>query len=204
MSIDCSSGPERSHETRSIMMNEDNVNLQLRQPSIKFGADAEGVDPEHSKGLTHPRAYGTFPRILGKYVREERAILLENAIRKMTSAVAARLSIRDRSLLREGFSADAVIFDPVMIADQATFEKPHVRRRHGRGPRGSPHQRQARPDSPRAGLRVLTRRRIASDRCCSGPIPSGRCFQQIKHPLRTPDPWYVRSAFPILDLFSSS
>ena len=108
-----------------FMMNEENVKLELRQPWIKFGTDAEGVNPENSKGLTHPRSYGTFPRILGKYVREERVIPLEDAIRKMTSAVAARLSIRDRGLLRQGFHADVVIFDPVTIADRATFEKPH-------------------------------------------------------------------------------
>jgi dihydroorotase/N-acyl-D-amino-acid deacylase len=108
-----------------FMMNEENVKLQLRQPWIKFGTDAEGVDPEHPSGLTHPRSYGTFPRILGKYVREERVIPLEDAIRKMTSAVAARLSIRDRGLLREGFCADVVIFDPETIGDRATFEKPH-------------------------------------------------------------------------------
>ncbi len=108
-----------------FMMNEDNVKLQLRQPWIKFGTDAEGADPENAKTLTHPRSYGTFPRILGKYVREERVIPLEDAIRKMTSAVAARLSIRDRGLLREGFHADVVVFDPETIADRATFEKPH-------------------------------------------------------------------------------
>ena len=108
-----------------FMMNEDNVKLQLRQPWIKFGTDADGVDPSDPKTLTHPRAYGTFPRILGKYVREERVIPLEDAIRKMTSAVAARLAIRDRGLLREGFQADVVIFDPETIADRATFEKPH-------------------------------------------------------------------------------
>jgi dihydroorotase/N-acyl-D-amino-acid deacylase len=108
-----------------FMMNEDNVKLQLRQPWIKFGTDAEGVDPDHPKTLTHPRAYGTFPRILGKYVREEQVIPLEDAIRKMTSAIAARLSIRDRGLLREGLYADVIIFDPQTIADRATFEKPH-------------------------------------------------------------------------------
>jgi N-acyl-D-amino-acid deacylase len=108
-----------------FLMSEDNVRLQLRQPWIKFGTDAGGVDPEHPKALAHPRAYGTFPRILGKYVREEQVIPLEDAIRKMTSAVAGRLSIRDRGLLHEGFRADVVVFDPEMIADRATFERPH-------------------------------------------------------------------------------
>jgi N-acyl-D-amino-acid deacylase len=108
-----------------FMMSEDNVRLQLRQPWMKFGTDAEGFDPEHATGLAHPRSYGTFPRILGKYVRDEKVMPLEEAIRKMTSAVADRLSIRDRGLLRAGLYADVVIFDPQTIADRATFEKPH-------------------------------------------------------------------------------
>jgi len=108
-----------------FMMSEANVKLQLRQPWIKFGTDASGHDPAKAKGLTHPRSYGTFPRILGKYVREESVIPLEDAIRKMTSAVANRLSIRDRGLLREGYRADIVVFDPATIADRATFEQPH-------------------------------------------------------------------------------
>jgi putative CocE/NonD family hydrolase len=108
-----------------FMMNEQNLKLQLRQPWIKFGTDAGGVDPDHPQSLTHPRSYGTFPRILGKYVRDERVIPLEDAVRKMTSAVAARLSIRDRGLLREGSAADVVVFDPETISDRATFEKPH-------------------------------------------------------------------------------
>ena len=116
---------QKSIGTVYFMMSEENVRLQLRQPWIKFGTDAEGIDPEHATSLAHPRAYGTFPRILGKYVRDEKVMPLEEAIRKMTSAVADRLSIRDRGLLREGFHADVVIFDPETIADRATYEKPH-------------------------------------------------------------------------------
>ncbi|GBD33303.1 D-aminoacylase [bacterium HR33] len=108
-----------------FMMSEENVKLQLRQPWIKFGTDAGGVDPDSSRDLTHPRAYGTFTRILGKYVREEKVLGLEDAIRKMTSAVATRLSIPDRGLLRPGFYADIVVFDPETVADRATFEQPH-------------------------------------------------------------------------------
>jgi dihydroorotase/N-acyl-D-amino-acid deacylase len=108
-----------------FMMSEENVKLQLRQPWIKFGTDAGGVDPDSTDDLTHPRAYGTFTRILGKYVREEKVLGLEDAIRKMTSAVATRLSIPDRGLLRPGFYADIVIFDPETVADRATFERPH-------------------------------------------------------------------------------
>ena len=108
-----------------FLMTEENIALQLRQPWIKFGTDAGGMDPDSARGPTHPRAYGNFPRILGKYVREERVIPLEDAIRKMSSAVATRLSIQDRGVLREGMYADVVVFDPATIADRATFEVPH-------------------------------------------------------------------------------
>jgi N-acyl-D-aspartate/D-glutamate deacylase len=79
----------------------------------------------NAKGLAHPRSYGTFPRILGQYVRGEHLLPLEEAVRKMTSATAARLSIRDRGLLRPGMFADIVIFDAQTIADRATYEEPH-------------------------------------------------------------------------------
>lgn len=108
-----------------FMMSEPNVEMQMKQPWMKFGTDADGWDPDSAKGMTHPRAYGTYPRILGYYVRERRVLSLEEAIRKMTSAVAARLSIPDRGLLREGFFADVVIFNPATVMDQATFTKPH-------------------------------------------------------------------------------
>lgn len=108
-----------------FLMSEENVKLQLQQPWIKFGTDAGGVDPDSAEGLTHPRAYGTYPRILGKYVREEGVITLEDAVRKMSSAVATRLSIQDRGVLREGMYADIVVFDPTTIADRATFSEPH-------------------------------------------------------------------------------
>jgi dihydroorotase/N-acyl-D-amino-acid deacylase len=109
-----------------FMMSEANVALQLRQPWIKIGTDAGGFDPDSARGLTHPRAYGTYPRILGRYVRDERVLSLEEAVRKMSSAVATRLGIRDRGLLREGCYADVVVFDPATIADRATFEQPHL------------------------------------------------------------------------------
>ncbi len=108
-----------------FMMDESNVRLQLQQPWIKFGTDAGGIDPDSARGLTHPRAYGTYTRILGKYVRDEQVIPLEDAIRKMTSAVATRLSVPDRGILREGLFADITIFDPNTIADRATFDQPH-------------------------------------------------------------------------------
>lgn len=108
-----------------FMMSEPNVEMQMRQPWMKFGTDAEGLDPDSAKGLTHPRSYGTYTRILGHYVRERRVLSLEEAIRKMTSAVANRLSIRDRGQLREGFYADVVIFDPLTVIDKATYTQPH-------------------------------------------------------------------------------
>ena len=106
-------------------MAEDNVKLQMKQPWIKFGTDAGGADPEAVETMVHPRTYGTYPRILGKYVREESVLILEDAVRKMSSAVATRLSISDRGLLKEGFFADVVVFDPGTIIDKATFEEPH-------------------------------------------------------------------------------
>ncbi len=110
-----------------FMMTEENVKHQLQQPWITIGTDAGGVDPAWAAayGPTHPRAYGSYPRILGKYVREEGILPLEDAVRKMSSAVAQRLGLRQRGLLREGYFADVVIFDPATIGDRATFEEPH-------------------------------------------------------------------------------
>ncbi len=115
----------RRVETIYFMMSEDNVKLQLKQPWIKIGTDAAGLDPEQTKDLAHPRSYGTFPRILGKYVRDENVMPLEEAVRKMTSAVARRLSIQDRGLLQEGLYADIAVFDPRTVIDHATYEQPH-------------------------------------------------------------------------------
>lgn len=108
-------------------MDEANLRLQVQQPWIKFSTDAGGHDPAWAKvfGPVHPRGYGTYPRVLRKYVREERLLSLEEAVRKMTSSVADRLSLRDRGLLREGFFADVVVFDPETVGDRATFEDPH-------------------------------------------------------------------------------
>jgi N-acyl-D-amino-acid deacylase len=108
-----------------FLMNEDNVRLQLKQPWMKIGTDAAGPDPDSARGPTHPRSYGTYPRILGQYVRDERIIPLEEAIRKMSSAVAERLLIADRGLLRPGMFADVVVFDPATIRENSTYEKPN-------------------------------------------------------------------------------
>lgn len=116
---------ERSRvETTYFMMDEANVRLNLQQSWMKIGTDAGAVDPATFKGLVHPRALGTFPRILGRYVRDERLLTLEDAIRKMTSATATRLSLHQRGLLKPGMFADIVVFDPATIADKATFEQP--------------------------------------------------------------------------------
>ena len=113
--------------TMYLAMSEDNLRIQFQQPWIKFGTDAGGIDPERDaeKGLVHPRAYGSYPRILGKYVRELGWLTLEDAVRKASSAVADRLGLRDRGLLREGMYADVVVFDPETIADKATYTDPH-------------------------------------------------------------------------------
>ena len=123
--MDLISSEHRRVESIFFIASEDNLKLQLRQPWVKFGTDAAGLDPATARGLAHPRAYGNFPRVLGKYVREEKVIPLEDAIRKMTSAVANRLSIPDRGLLKQGMFADIVVFDPNTIADRATYENPH-------------------------------------------------------------------------------
>ena len=108
-----------------FLMSEENVALQLKQPWIKIGTDAEGPDPDSVKSFTHPRSYGTYPRILGKYVRDEHVLSLEDAIRKMSGAVADRLLIYDRGLLREGMYADVVVFDPATIQEHSTYEQPN-------------------------------------------------------------------------------
>src|SRR3982751_3187005 len=106
-------------------MSEDNVRMQIQRPWVVIGTDAGGYDPDSTTRVVHPRAYGTYPRILGRYVREEKLLTLEDAVRRMTGAVAARLGLRDRGLLREGMFADIVVFDDKTIIDLATPEKPH-------------------------------------------------------------------------------
>ena len=109
-----------------FLMSEENVRLGIRQPWMKFGTDAGGQDPDSARGsLTHPRAYGSFPKIMGQYVRDEGVIPLEDAVRKATSAVATRLAIPQRGIVREGFFADLVIFDPATIGERATYENGH-------------------------------------------------------------------------------
>jgi len=110
-----------------FLMSEDNVKKQIKLPYISFGSDAEAPAPEGDflKSSTHPRAYGNFSRLLGKYVRDEKVIPLEEAIYKLTSLSAQKLKIQKRGLLQTGYYADIVIFDPTKVKDNATFEKPH-------------------------------------------------------------------------------
>jgi N-acyl-D-aspartate/D-glutamate deacylase len=106
---------------------EEDMRFALRQPFVSIGSDGAAVAVEGplAAGHPHPRYYGTFPRVLGRYVREEKLLSLEEAVRKMTSANAAKIGIYDRGLLRPGLAADVTIFDPARIIDRATFEQPH-------------------------------------------------------------------------------
>jgi N-acyl-D-amino-acid deacylase len=123
--IDLVADEGQSISTIYFKMSEENLAQQLKQPWVKISTDAGGIDPATAEGLTHPRAYGTYPRVLGKYVREERVLTLEEAIRKMSSAVADRLFLRERGVLRDGHYADVIVFDPETVGDRATFTEPH-------------------------------------------------------------------------------
>lgn len=114
-------------DTVYFLMSEENVAKKAAQPWMSFGSDEGAYAPEGVFMLSgaHPRAYGNFARLLGKYVREEGAAPLEEAIRRLTSFPAANLKIRDRGLLKEGYYADIVIFDPDTIQDNATYAEPH-------------------------------------------------------------------------------
>ena len=104
-------------------IDEADVKRILASPLTMIGSDGEVVP--FGEASPHPRSYGTFVRVLGRYVRDEKTITLEEAIRKMTSFPAARLGLADRGILRAGMKADLVVFDPARIADRATYEQPH-------------------------------------------------------------------------------
>ena len=110
-----------------FMMDEDNVKLGLRQPWVSLGSDSPSTATEGAflKRSTHPRAYGNFARMLGKYVREERVVSLPEAVRKMSALPAGNLGLAGRGRIREGDFADIVVFDPATVADKATYEEPH-------------------------------------------------------------------------------
>lgn len=113
--------------TAYFMMSEENVKRQIALPYLSFGSDAGSLATEgvFIKSSTHPRAYGNFARLLGKYVRDEKVIPMEEAIRKLTSLPASNLKIKKRGSLTPGYYADVVVFDPQTIQDHATFEQPH-------------------------------------------------------------------------------
>jgi len=110
-----------------FLMSEDNVKRQIQLPWVSFGSDASSMSAEgvFLKTSTHPRAYGNFARLLGRYVRDEHVIPLEEAIRKLTSLPADTLKVKDRGRLTVGLFADVVVFDPKTVTDRATYEQPH-------------------------------------------------------------------------------
>jgi N-acyl-D-amino-acid deacylase len=114
-------------DTVYFMMDEDDVRKNVALPWVSFGSDASSPAAEGAFLLSqpHPRTYGNFARLLGKYVRDEKVIPLEEAIRKLSGLPAENLGLRDRGRLAEGYLADVVVFDPATIQDHATYEKPH-------------------------------------------------------------------------------
>jgi N-acyl-D-aspartate/D-glutamate deacylase len=114
-------------DTVYFMMSEENIRKQIVLPWVSFGSDAASMSPEppFTKSSAHPRAYGNFARVLGKYVRDDKALAMPDAIRKLSGLPATNLELDRRGFLKEGMFADVVVFDPATIADRATFENPH-------------------------------------------------------------------------------
>ncbi len=110
-----------------FVMSEENISKKIKLPFMSFGSDGGSMAPEgvFLNQSTHPRAYGNFARIFAKYVREEKAITIEDAVRKLTLLPATNLKLKDRGKLQEGYFADVVVFDPATIQDHATFQEPH-------------------------------------------------------------------------------
>jgi dihydroorotase/N-acyl-D-amino-acid deacylase len=106
-------------------ISEDDLVRIMQHPATMIASDAAPGVPTFGKDVPHPRAYGTFARVLGVYVRDKGVLTLEDAVRKMSSFPAARVGIVDRGVLRPGMKADVVVFDPATIKDRATFDKPH-------------------------------------------------------------------------------
>lgn len=109
------------------MMSEDDVRTGLQWQDVSIGTDSAAIRTEGplARGGPHPRAYGTFPRVLGKYVRDEQVLTLPEAVRRMTSLAAQQFRIAERGTIREGYFADLVVFDPQTVRDTATFDEPH-------------------------------------------------------------------------------
>jgi N-acyl-D-amino-acid deacylase len=114
-------------DTIYFLMSEENVKKEIVKPWISFGSDEASQAPEGNflKSNCHPRAYGNFVRVLGKYARDEKVLTLEQAIRKLSALPARNLGLDHRGFVQEGMFADVVVFDPATIGDRATFEKPH-------------------------------------------------------------------------------
>jgi N-acyl-D-amino-acid deacylase len=125
--MDLISEDESRIDTIYFLMSEENVKKQLRKPWISFGSDeaSQAPEPPFTKSHPHPRAYGCFARLLGKYVRDEKIIPMKEAIRRLSGLPATDLGLDHRGFLKEGMFADVVVFDPATIADRATFEEPH-------------------------------------------------------------------------------
>jgi N-acyl-D-amino-acid deacylase len=113
--------------TLYFIISEDNVKKELAKPWISFGSDEASQAPESVflKSNPHPRAYGNFARVLGKYVRDEKLLPMKEAIRRLSGLPATNLGLDHRGFLKKGMFADVVVFDPTTIADRATYEKPH-------------------------------------------------------------------------------
>jgi len=110
-----------------FLMSEDNIRREVALPWVSFDSDEQAPAPEgvFLKSNPHPRAYGNFARVLAKYVREDKALSLPQAIHQLAALPAATLSLADRGQLKSGYFADVVVFDPATIQDRATYERPH-------------------------------------------------------------------------------
>ena len=124
--MDLISEDESRITTVYFLMSEENVKKELAKPWISFGSDSSSQAPEgvFLKSSIHPRAYGNFARLLGKYVRDEKVIPMAEAVRRLSGLPATNLRLDHRVFLKEGMFADVVVVDPATIADRATFEKP--------------------------------------------------------------------------------
>src|ERR1700686_1139907 len=125
--MDLISEDESRIDTIYFLMSEENIRKEIAQPWVSFGSDEASQAPEgvFLKSNAHPRAYGNFARLLGRYVREEKIISLAEAVKQLSGLPATNLGLDHRGFIKEGMSADLVVFDPATIADRATFEKPH-------------------------------------------------------------------------------
>jgi N-acyl-D-amino-acid deacylase len=110
-----------------FLMSEDNVRREVVLPWVSFDSDEDAPAPEgvFLKSSRHPRAYGNFARVLARYVRDEHALTLQEAVRKLSASPAATLSLSARGSLKSGYFADVVVFDPATVQDHATYERPH-------------------------------------------------------------------------------